>query len=247
VLVFARSDTVLPRPAVPDGAPSTGETRRIVVHATESIAGALERAAAGATIVVEPGEYREMLRLKSAVRLVSRVPHAAVIRLPGAAPDGAAAVVARGVTDAVLEGFRIVGDAATPLGTGVLAVDAELSISHVEIAGAADAAIDAAGGSRLRVVAADLHDNPGAALAVRAGATAAVSHGVFARNATAGRTRKTLILDGGSTAHFTANVFVGAGANVFTGSREARAAFARGNWFVDARSPGATRPNAQRR
>ena len=133
------------------------------------------------------------------------------------------AIVARGVTDAAIEGFRIVGDAATPLGTGVLAVDSELSISHVEITGAARAAIDVGRGSHVRVVGGDIRDNPGAAMAVRSGATAAVSHSVFTRNGTAGRDQKTLILEDGSTAQFTANVFVGTGANVFTAARAKRA------------------------
>ncbi|MGH9314720.1 MAG: protein phosphatase 2C domain-containing protein [Vicinamibacterales bacterium] len=241
-LTFVPSDMVAPPAAAPDAASPVAEAGRIVVRATQSIAQALQRAPAGTTIVVEPGEYRETLRLKSFVRLVSSVPHGAVIRLPGAASAGAAAVVARGVTDAAVDGFRIVGDAATPLGTGVLAVESELSISHVEISGAADAAIEAARGSRVRVVAADVRDNPGAAVAVRSGATAAVFHSVFARNGTAGRAQKTLSLDHGSIAHFDANVFVGTGANVFTGSSEARAAFARGNWFVDARTSGTPRP-----
>jgi hypothetical protein len=240
VLTFAGSDTVLPPQAAPDGAVPVVESGRIVVQASESIAQALQRATAGTTIVVEPGEYRETLTLKSFVRLVSSAPRRAVIRLPGAAQEGAAAVVANGITDAAIEGFRIVGDAATPLGTGVLAADSELSIWDVEIAGAADVAIDAGTGSSVRVVGADLHDNPGAAVAVRSGARAVVSHSVFARNGTAGRARKTLSLDDQGAAHFSANVFVGTAANVFQGSSEARAAFARDNWFV--RPPDMPRP-----
>jgi hypothetical protein len=46
-----------------------------------------------------------------------------------------------------------------------------------------------------------------------------------------------LILENQQGAHFNANVFVGSSANVFTGSPEARAAFARANWFVEARTP----------
>ncbi len=158
-----------------------------MVQASESIAQAIQRARAGTTIVVEPGEYRETLTLKSQVRLVSSVPRAAILRLPGAASERAAAIVAIGVTDATLEGFRIVGDAATPLGTGVLTDDSELSISNVEISGAARVALDVGKGSRVRIVAGDIRDNPGSALAVRAGATALVSHSVFTRNgATAG-------------------------------------------------------------
>ena len=123
-----------------------------MVQASESIAQAIQRARAGTTIVVEPGEYRETLTLKSQVRLVSSVPRAAILRLPGAASERAAAIVAMGVTDAALEGFRIVGDAATPLGTGVLTADSELSISNVEISGAARVALDVGKGSRVRVV-----------------------------------------------------------------------------------------------
>ena len=236
-LTLVPSDMVVPPALAPDGVPPAAEDGRIVVRPTQSIDQALQRAPAGTTIVVEPGEYRETVRLKSLVRLVSGVPHGAVIRLPGAASAEAAAVIAQGVTEAAVDGFRIIGDAATPLGTGVLVVESEVSIAHVEISGAADAAIDAGNGSRVRVVAADVHDNPGAAVAVRSSATAAVSHSVFARNATAGRALKTLMLDPGSAARFTANVFVGTGASAFTGSSEARAEFARGNWFVDARTP----------
>ena len=243
VLTFVPSDSVLPpAAALPEGAPAPLDTARIVVQATQSIAEALQRAPAGATIVVEPGEYREMLTLKSAVRLVSREPRGAVIRLPGAAPEGAAAVVAQGVADAALEGFRIVGDAATPLGTGIRAVGSEVSIFNVEIAGAAHAAIDAGSGSRVRVVAADVRDNAGTALAVRAGASAAVSHSVFARNGTAGRAQRVLIVEDRGEAGFSANVFVGGGASLLTGTSAARAAFARDNWFVDGRTPGASRP-----
>ena len=52
--------------------------------------------------------------------MVSRVPRGATIRLPGAASEGDPAVVAADVSNAEFMGFRIVGDAATPLGTGVL-------------------------------------------------------------------------------------------------------------------------------
>jgi serine/threonine protein phosphatase PrpC len=242
VLTFGGPDTVSPPAAAPDGGPAAADSGRIVVRATQSIAQALQSARAGTTIVVEPGEYRETLTLKSFVRLVSSVPGGAVIRLPGAAPEGAAAVVARGVTEAAVDGFRIVGDAATPLGTGVLAADSDLSLSHIEVAGAADVAIDAGKGSRVRVVGADLRDNPRAAVAVRSGATAAISHSVFARNGTADRGQKTLIVEDQGVAEFSSNVFVGSAPNVFTGSNEARAAFARHNWFVDARPSGTPRP-----
>jgi PPM family protein phosphatase len=244
LLTFVRSDTLSPPASPPRAAPPAADTGRIVVHPTESIALALQRAPTGSTIVVEPGEYREMLTLRSSVRLVSREPHGAIIRLPGAAREREVAVVARGVTDAALDGFRIVGDAATPLGTAVLAEDSELSIAQVEIAGAADVAIDARRGSRVHVIAADVHDNPGTAVAVRSGASATISHSVFTRNGTARGALKTVIVENLGVAQFNANVFVGSSANALTGSREARAALARGNWFVDGRLTGT--PSAPR-
>jgi PPM family protein phosphatase len=242
VLTFMRSDTVTPRTAAPESTPPVADTGRIQVQATQSIAEALQRASAGTTIVVEPGEYRETLTLKSHVRLVSAVPRGAIVRLPGTASERAAAIVAMGVTDAALDGFRIVGDAATPLGTGVLTADSELSLSDVEVSGAVRVAIDIGRGSRIRVVGGDIRDNPGSALAVRSGATAAISHSAFTRNGTTGGAQKTVIVEDQGAAEFNANVFVGSSANVFTGSSEARAAFVRGSWFVETRTPGGTRP-----
>jgi serine/threonine protein phosphatase PrpC len=236
LLVFLPSDIVSPPPSLPEGPTLAADQARIVVRPTESIAEAIDRAAAGTTIVVEPGEYRETLRLKSYVRVISRDPRSAVIRLPGTAFEGAAAVVARGITDAEFGGFRIIGDAATPLGTGVLAEDSDVSVTHVEIAGATKAAIDAGRGATVHVVAADVRDNPGAAVAVRSGASATVSHSIFTRNGTGGPAQKTILLEGDGDAQFTGNVFVGTNPGVFTGSSDARDAFARGNWFIEPRA-----------
>ena len=136
-------------------------------------------------MVVEPGEYRETLTLKSYIRVVSRVPRGAVIRLPGSASDVDAAIVARDVTDAALEGSASIGDAATPLGTGIAVTNSELSMSGVEITGAATAAVEVDATSRVRLVGSDIHDNPGAALVVRPGANATISHNVFMRNGSA--------------------------------------------------------------
>ncbi|MEP7310632.1 MAG: protein phosphatase 2C domain-containing protein, partial [Acidobacteriota bacterium] len=141
----------------------------VVVRSTESIEEALGRAQPGTQVVVEPGEYRERLVLKDGVRVISRVPRGATIRLPGAASEGDPAVVATDVSDAEFTGFRIVGDAATPLGTGVLIKGGAVSIVDVEITGALAVAIDLnqmAGGG---VTGSDIHDNPGPALAIRSG------------------------------------------------------------------------------
>ena len=123
-------------------------------------------------MIVEPGEYRETMMLKSYIRVVSRVPHGALIRLPGSASDVDAAIQAHDVTDAAVEGFKVIGDAATPLGNGIAVMNSEVSMSGIEITGAARAAVEVDATSRVRLIGSDIHDNPGAALVLRPGANA---------------------------------------------------------------------------
>jgi hypothetical protein len=240
VLVLARSYPVLPE-VVEQPAPAT-DAGRIVVQSTQSIALALQSAGPGMTIVVEPGEYRETLTLKSHVRLVSQVRQGAVIRLPGNASEADAAIVAHDVTDAALDGFRVIGDAATPLGTGVSVTNSELSISAIEITGAARAAIDVDATSHVSLIGSDVRDNPGTGLALRTGANAAISHNVFMRNGAAGAPQRALLIEANSTPVFTANVFFGISPDLFGGSSDTRATLVRDNWFVDARSLRVIRP-----
>ena len=65
----------------PAGDVTAQEEPSQVVRPDESIAAALMRAQPGAEVVVEPGEYREQVTLSNNVRLVSRVPRGATIRL----------------------------------------------------------------------------------------------------------------------------------------------------------------------
>jgi hypothetical protein len=209
--------------------------RAIVVDAAGSIADALQAAVPGSTVIVEPGEYHERLLLRSGVRLVSRVPRGATIRLPGSASEADPAIVAADIQNAELAGFRVLGDAATPLGTGVLVRDSELSIVDVEISGATTIAIDVSGASRPSVVASDIHDNPGAALAIRSGAEARIVHNVFTRNGLSGSTTGTFVIDAGVEPEFSDNVFHGASRGAFGSMSDAwRSAFLRDNWFLDA-------------
>jgi serine/threonine protein phosphatase PrpC len=247
VLTFVRSDNYLTSGGLPDDVQAAFSTTgdRIVVESGDSITEALRRAQPGTTVFVEPGQYRETVILKTGVHLVSRVAGEATIRLPGNAPERAAAIVANGTEDASVAGFRIVGDSATPLGTGIEALGAGLTILDVEISGASRAAIDVGRGAKVRIAAGDINNNPGSALLVRRGGSATVTHSVFARNGTADG-QKTLAIETGGAAEFTANVFVGTGPAVFTGSSEDRAAFLRDNWFVDPRSAVTARPGRGR-
>ncbi len=238
-LIFQRTSTT----------PSEAPRATISVGAGESITSAVERATAGSVVLVEPGEYRETLRLKNNVRVVSRVPRAATIRLSGTASEGDAAVVVVGVVGAELAGFRIVGDAATPLGTGVLIRGSQASLVDIEVTGAVNAAIVVDGMSSATILASDVHDNPGVALTVRS-ASPRIAHNVFMRNGTSERVRRSFIIDEDADPHFTGNIFHDVSRDALGDPSDGgRERFGGDNWFADAqdvRSPSATVPRAQR-
>jgi PPM family protein phosphatase len=213
------------------------------VAAGESITEALRDAPPGSEVVVEPGEYREQVSLVSGVRLTSRVPGGAVIRLPAAVPDTAEepAVLARNVSGAEIVNFRISGDAATPLPVGILVQNSTISILHVEITGATRAALEFAGGGASTVMASDIRDNAGAALVVRDGSSPRVANNSFARNGRSDRVMAAIVVQR-ATPTFINNVFAGMGAASFTGlDGAAVGALRRDNWF-----PAVTRPSELR-
>ena len=216
---------------------STPSAMTMTVQAGESIAAAMAAAAPGATILVEPGEYRERLTLKDDVRLVSRVARAAVLRLPGSATDEDAAVTAADVRNTELIGFRIVGDAATPLGTGVVARAGSVRLIDIEITGAARAAIDFGAGEDLALLASDIHDNPGAGLTLRAGSTARIAHNTFSRNGSSEQAAGAIVVEAGARPALVANTFHGLDPQSFaTLDDAARALVKRDNVFPDVRA-----------
>jgi PPM family protein phosphatase len=207
----------------------------IRVTAGQSIAAAIERAAAGAEVVVEPGEYREQVRLKTGVRVVSLVPRSASLRLPGGASETDAAVVAFEVSGAAFSGFRILGDAATPLGAGVVVRNSDIVLSDIEITGAHNAAIEYVGAAGGSLVAAYLHDNPGVAIVVRAGSSPRIAHNAFVRNAASERAAAPLLIEADARPVLTANTFYGVRPeSVIVPPALGRAALERDNWFINA-------------
>jgi PPM family protein phosphatase len=206
----------------------------LVVAPGGSIAEAIAGAAAGSSVIVEPGEYRERLVLRDGIRVVSRVPRGATLRLPGAASEGEAAVTAIGPMTAELNGFRIVGDAATPLGTGIVIRGAAVSIVNVEITGAARAALDISGGNAL-VIGSDIRENPGMALAVRSDASPRVTHNLFSRNALSSAATAWVLIEAGAHPSMTGNVFEDPAPRIVAADERVRAPILQSNWFVGAR------------
>ena len=203
VAVLSRLDTA----ASPSGQmPPSGPTLAIgqVVRPGDSIMAALDRAAAGSQVVVEPGEYREQLHLRDGVRLLSRVARGATLRLPAGAEAATAAVVAEGLTGAGITGFRIVGDAATPLGVGLLARDSDVAMVDIEISGATRAALDLAGAGA-SLVGSDIHDNPGLGMVIRAGASPRIANSAFARNGTPEGIGPSFVVEEGAQPTFSNN------------------------------------------
>jgi serine/threonine protein phosphatase PrpC len=220
-----------------------------IVRPTESIAAAIQKAVPGSQILVEPGEYRERVVLKDGIRLVSRKPREATIRLPinVSDADSAPAVVATGLSNAEFSGFRIVGDAATPLGVAIGITNGGLSINNVEISGAANAGIDFGEGSTATLLGSAIHDNPGAAILVRAGANPRLSNNVFTRNGMSERAPGNVVIEAGSKPVFQDNVIVGLSPDSFvTLDESARLQLKDSNWFLPVREPVRRAPEPDR-
>ncbi len=96
---------------------------------------ALSEARAGDIVEVEPGEYREQIRLKSGVVLRARNSRGVILR--AAVVGDGPAVVAEDITGARLSGFRILADEQAPLGVGILMRNAQVEIDDTEVSGAA--------------------------------------------------------------------------------------------------------------
>jgi hypothetical protein len=190
--------------------------------------------------MVEPGEYRERVTLTRNIRLVSRVPRGATIRLPATASDTTPepAITATGSASGSLVGFRVVGDAQTPLGIGILVEGSGGSIVDVEISGASTAAVSFAPGSAGELIASDIHDNPGVALAIQAGARARITHNVFSRNGLSQNTPTAFTVEQGAVPFLQQNVLLGLRPDAFAGVDQAtRLRFEHDNWFLTHRSP----------
>jgi hypothetical protein len=154
------------------------------------------------------------------------------LRMPVGTPEGQPAVVARDVTGAELAGFRIVGDARSPLGTGVLVERADVALVDLEVLGAMTAAVELGAGAAGSVVGVSIHDNPGAGLVIRSGATSRISHSGFNKNGMSERTSAPVIVEAGARVRLEQNVFAGITPDVFrTLSPDAAAAALRENWF----------------
>ena len=119
------------------------------------------------------------------------------------------------------------------LSIGILVAGSGVSLVDIEVSGASMAAISFARDSSATLVGSDIHDNPGAALAIESGAAPRITHSVFGRNGTSQHTPATFALDKGAAPVFEQNVFLSVRPEVFAILDEgARHRLQRGNWFL---------------
>ena len=122
-----------------------------------SISKALNRAQAGDTIEVPPGEFAGPIELRNGVSVISQKAGGAVIH----ADAGGVAVFARAVKSGRFSGFRITGDGRHGLQTAMVLDNAAIEIDDVEVAGASECGIRIEGASTAVLRANFIHDNAG--------------------------------------------------------------------------------------
>ncbi len=146
-----------------------------------SIGEALQKAQAGDTIEVSPGQYAESVVLKEGVNLVSQRSREAVILPVAQAAEAGVAVVAESLRSGRFAGFKIQGNGRTALAIGLRLTGSSLEIDDLEISGTRIAAVELkASAATLR--ANYIHDNLGGAVVVSALATPHLAHNVIVNN-----------------------------------------------------------------
>jgi serine/threonine protein phosphatase PrpC len=172
-----------------------------------TIGDAVAAAHAGDTVLVRPGTYREQVRLKDGVTLMSAVSRAATL-VPTAERTAVVAVVAEGIGSGRLSGFAIHGARNAPLDVGIRLRDAAVAIEDVEVRDARLAGVVFEGRVPAALRASWIHDNPGAGILVRAGAASRLAHNRIEKNGGASQAGAGIELEAGARAEITDNLIV---------------------------------------
>jgi serine/threonine protein phosphatase PrpC len=166
--------------------PLVSPARVLVVGTTDgaqysAIADALSQARPGDTVEVLSGEYREQVRLRDAVNITSRIPHAAILRVPAAASGAVTAITAESVKNVRVTGLRILADEKLPLAIGALLTNSDIELEDCEISGA-NIGIEIRGNGRPVLRANSVHDSAGSGIVISGDSTAWLSHNDIVRN-----------------------------------------------------------------
>jgi serine/threonine protein phosphatase PrpC len=146
-----------------------------------AIGDALSHARPGDTVELLGGEYREQVRMREGVHLVSRVPYAAILRAAPAYTGPAIAVIAENIKNARLTGIRILGDEKMPFAVGILVIDGAIEIDDSEI-GRVGVGIEIRGSAHPVLRANSIHDCLTGGILISGAATPWLSHNDIVRN-----------------------------------------------------------------
>jgi PPM family protein phosphatase len=202
------------------GAPTIAGPRTWVVGLEPSadfsnIGEALAKAAAGDTITVGPGEYREAVTLKSGVALVGSTD--SLLKPPVGAGGAWTAVTARGVTGARLSGFVIGAGPGQPLAVGLLAEAATVEVDRIEISGAREAGVDFRAGARVTLSNSLIRDNEGSGVIVRTRAEPRLERNVIIHNGHGPQRRAGVVVEPGAAPELEGNGIGGNGGEAVQG------------------------------
>jgi len=180
-----------------------------------NIGEALAKAAAGDTVTVGPGEYREAVTLKTGVQLVGSSD--SLLKPPVGAGGAWTAVTARGVTDASLSGFVIGAGPGQPLAVGLLAEASTVAVDGVEISGARDTAVDLRAGASVTLSNSLIRDNEGNGVIVRARAEPRLERNVIIHNGHGPQRRAGVVVEPGAAPVLEGNGIGGNGGDAVQG------------------------------
>lgn len=160
--LWVRPEIVAPYPS------PQARTLRVATEGGEftTITDALDRARPGDTVEVAPGEYHERVVMKEGITVVSSQPLGALLRLPEGADEPRVAITAERVGGGQLIGFRIEGDAASPLDIGVLLTDSNVEVERMEISGARTTGVKVIGNSHPVLIGNRIRQNAGSGVSV---------------------------------------------------------------------------------
>jgi nitrous oxidase accessory protein NosD len=174
-----------------------------------SIADAIARAGAGATIAIRPGTYDESLTLARAVHLVPAVPEAAPLIAPSEGPCVAASGAGGSISGLRLAGAKPDDPAAAPAPCLLLS-NSDLRLEGNRIAGGAGPAILVRDGGAPAISGNAIESGRGPGILVAAGAMPRI-----AQNTITGVARSALIVRSGAAPEIIDNTIANSGGVVF--------------------------------
>ncbi len=170
-------------------------------HGFRTVSEAIERAKAGDTILVSPGEYHETLHLRSGVSIKSMQLHGARIIAPEVA------VVGENIHHARFSGFDIAG----PGEVGMRISNSDVDVEDVKISGMNGNGVDIEGGDS-SVRACVVEQNAGIGIYVHGAANSRIEHNTIVNNGHGPKLLPGIFIAGAATPHLFGNVITNNGA-----------------------------------